>query len=46
VPAIAQGLQLEAADFELLHGLLRQAGARWGIDAGHRQALGAPAESA
>ena len=46
VPAIAQGLQLEAADFDLLHEVLRQAGARWGIDAAHRQALGAPAESA
>ncbi|MEO7251873.1 MAG: exodeoxyribonuclease V subunit gamma, partial [Arenimonas sp.] len=46
VPAIAQRLQLEASDFEILRFWLRQAGARWGIDAAHRHALGAPAEDA
>ena len=46
VPAIAQRLQLEAADIDLLRFWLREAGARWGIDAAHRSALGAPAENA
>jgi exodeoxyribonuclease V gamma subunit len=46
VPAIAQGLRLEAADFDSLRFWLREAGARWGLDAAHRSALGAPAESA
>ncbi|MFA6985520.1 MAG: exodeoxyribonuclease V subunit gamma [Arenimonas sp.] len=46
VPAVAQRLQLEAADFELLRFWLREAGARWGLDAAHRSALGAPAEDA
>ena len=46
VPAIAQRLQLDASDFERLRFWLRQAGARWGIDAAHRSALGAPAEDA
>ena len=46
VPAIAQRLQLEAADFDLLQFWLREAGARWGLDAAQRSALGAPAEEA
>ena len=46
VPAIAQRLQLESADFDLLRFWLREAGARWGMDSAHRVALGAPAESA
>ncbi len=46
VPAIAQRLQLEEADFEQLVFWLREAGARWGLDAAHRNAHGAPAEPA
>ena len=46
VPAIAQALQLETSDFDLIDTWLREAGARWGIDAAHRVALGATAESA
>ena len=46
LPAIAQALQLESTDFDLLDHWLREAGARWGIDANHRMALGAPAEAA
>lgn len=46
VPAIAQHLQLEAADFDRLRDWLREAGARWGIDAAHRESVGAPAEPA
>jgi exodeoxyribonuclease V gamma subunit len=46
VPAIAQRLQLEDIDFERLQFWLREAGARWGLDAEHRLALGAPAENA
>ena len=46
LPAIAQALQLESSDFNLLDHWLREAGARWGIDASHRMALGAPAEAA
>jgi exodeoxyribonuclease V gamma subunit len=46
VPAIAQRLRLAEADFEQLEFWLREAGARWGLDAAHRAALGAPAEDA
>ena len=46
VPAIAQALQLETSDFDLLDHWLREAGARWGIDAAHRMSLGAPPEAA
>ena len=46
VPAIAQRPQLESADFDQLRLWLLEAGARWGLDAAHRVALGAPAESA
>ncbi len=46
LPAVAQRLGLESADHEKIRGWLLQASARWGLDAAHRVALGAPEESA
>ena len=46
VPAIAERFGLSELDFERLREPLRAAGARWGLDAEHRQALGAPAQPA
>jgi exodeoxyribonuclease V gamma subunit len=46
LPAIAQRFGLASADFDALRAWLREAGVRWGLDAEHRQALGAPAEHA
>ncbi len=46
VPAVAQRFGLEAADFSVLRHWLREAGARWGLNASHRAALDAPAENA
>src|SRR5690606_11695908 len=37
---------LDAVALERLHGWLRGAGARWGIDAAHRKQLGAPEDDA
>lgn len=42
--AEAAGLDTDAID--RLHGWLREAGARWGLDAGHRAASDAPADDA
>ncbi|HMB43797.1 MAG TPA: exodeoxyribonuclease V subunit gamma, partial [Luteimonas sp.] len=46
LPAIAERFGLGAEDFDRLREPLRAAGARWGLDARHRSALAAPAESA
>ncbi|KAF1013204.1 MAG: RecBCD enzyme subunit RecC [Stenotrophomonas maltophilia] len=43
---LAEAAGLEAADFDRLHAWLQQAGARWGIDAHHRQQHQAPADDA
>jgi exodeoxyribonuclease V gamma subunit len=45
-PPIADAAGLDAGAFERLHGWLRAAGARWGIDAAHRARQGAPADDA
>jgi len=45
-PSLAEAAQLDAADFERLHAWLQAAGARWGIDAAHREASGAPRDDA
>ena len=45
-PPLASGAGLDAAAFERLHGWLREAGARWGLDAAHRARQGAPADDA
>ncbi len=42
--AEVEGLDTDAID--RLHGWLREAGARWGLDAGHRAASDAPADDA
>jgi exodeoxyribonuclease V gamma subunit len=46
VPAIAERFGLRDGDFDRLHEPLRLAGARWGLDARHRESFAAPAESA
>lgn len=43
-PAVARRFDLGEADLECMRGWLREAGVRWGRDAGHRAALGLPAE--
>ena len=45
-PPLADAAQLDADDLERLRGWLRDAGARWGIDAAHRTRHGAPADDA
>ena len=45
-PPLAEAAGLDAGDFERLHGWLHAAGARWGIDANHRERQGAPADDA
>ena len=45
-PPLAEAAQLDAQDFERLRGWLRDAGARWGLDAAHREANGAPRDGA
>jgi exodeoxyribonuclease V gamma subunit len=45
-PPLAEAAGLDAGAFERLHGWLRAAGARWGIDAMHRARLGAPEDDA
>ncbi|MEO4048024.1 exodeoxyribonuclease V subunit gamma [Pseudomonas sp. CAU 1711] len=45
-PAIARRAGIEAEDLALLRDWLRQAGVRWGRDAGHRAALELPADEA
>ncbi len=46
LPAIAERFALAPAELPILRAWLQRAGARWGIDAEHREALGAPRESA
>ncbi|GAB3737588.1 exodeoxyribonuclease V subunit gamma [Luteimonas pelagia] len=43
---VAEATGLDAPAFERLHGWLREAGARWGLDAAHRGSLDAPADDA
>ncbi len=43
---LAEAAGLEAVDLDRLHGWLRQAGARWGLDAEHRVQHQAPADDA
>ena len=45
-PPLAEAAGLDAADFERLHAWLHAAGARWGLDAAHRERSGAPADDA
>lgn len=45
-PPLAQAAGLDAEAFERLHGWLRAAGARWGLDAAHRHRHDAPADDA
>jgi len=45
-PPLASGAGLDAADFERLQAWLHSAGARWGLDAKHRERLGAPLDDA
>ena len=45
-PPLAEAANLDAPDFERLHAWLREAGARWGLDAAHREANGAPRDDA
>ncbi|WP_137817639.1 exodeoxyribonuclease V subunit gamma [Pseudomonas sp. 2FG] len=45
-PVIAARAGIENEDLPLLRDWLREAGVRWGRDAGHRQQLGLPAEVA
>ena len=45
-PPLASAAGLDAAAFERLHGWLQAAGARWGLDAAHRQQQQAPADDA
>ncbi|MDN5781336.1 MAG: exodeoxyribonuclease V subunit gamma, partial [Luteimonas sp.] len=45
-PPLAEAAGLDAVAFERLHGWLRAAGARWGIDAAHRARQGAPDDDA
>jgi exodeoxyribonuclease V gamma subunit len=46
LPAIAERFGLEPADLPTLRAWLHAAGARWGLNAEHRQALAAPREAA
>ena len=43
---VAEAAGLDTDAIERLHGWLREAGARWGLDAAHRAAAGAPADDA
>lgn len=45
-PPLAEAAGLEPAAFEQLHGWLVDAGARWGLDAAHRERSGAPRDTA
>ena len=45
-PPLAEAAGLDAADFERLHAWLHAAGARWGLDAAHRERSSAPADDA
>ena len=45
-PPLAEAANLDAQDFERLHAWLQAAGARWGLDAAHRERNGAPRDDA
>ncbi|MFT3897536.1 MAG: exodeoxyribonuclease V subunit gamma [Thermomonas sp.] len=45
-PPLAEAANLDAQDFERLHAWLQAAGARWGLDAAHRERSGAPRDDA
>ncbi len=45
-PPVAEAAGLDGAAFDRLHAWLRDAGARWGLDAAHRARLGAPEDDA
>ncbi|SEM21986.1 DNA helicase/exodeoxyribonuclease V, gamma subunit [Pseudoxanthomonas sp. GM95] len=45
-PPLAEAAGLDAAAFERLHGWLQHAGARWGLNADHRQQHAAPRDDA
>lgn len=45
-PPLAEAAQLDAQDFERLHAWLQAAGARWALDAAHRERNGAPRDDA
>ena len=45
-PPLAEASGLDAAALERLHGWLSEAGARWGLDAAHRERLQAPGDDA
>ncbi|GAB3373135.1 exodeoxyribonuclease V subunit gamma [Lysobacter rhizosphaerae] len=45
-PALCEAAQLDAAALDRLHGWLREAGARWGLDAAHRGRHDAPRDDA
>ena len=45
-PPLAEAAGLDAGAFDRLRGWLRDAGARWGLDAAHRARRGAPADDA
>ncbi|NQD94024.1 exodeoxyribonuclease V subunit gamma, partial [Pseudomonas sp. CrR25] len=45
-PALARRAGIEAEELPLLRDWLREAGVRWGRDAGHRAQLGLPADAA
>ena len=44
-PPLAEANELQADDLERLRHWLREAGARWGLDAAHRAQQGAPADA-
>jgi len=45
-PAVARRFELEGADLESIHGWLREAGVRWGLDAAQRAGLGLGGDAA
>jgi exodeoxyribonuclease V gamma subunit len=45
-PPLAEAANLDARDFDRLHAWLQAAGARWGLDAAHRERVGAPRDDA
>jgi len=46
LPSLMRRFDLDAESIDRLREWIRQAGARWGLDAAHRARLGAPAEDA
>ena len=45
IPAVARRFRLDVNDLDTIRKWLAEAGARWGLDAAHRERLGVPAES-